>query len=119
MGASTGVPAAAAMCAASLKYVSEHPELLLRLRANTAHLKSGLRSLGLLVPGDDVAPIAAFALPGRSMPALQAELMSQGIFVYHSSYIGAGSGGVIRCGVFADHTSEHIDTLLRALRQLL
>jgi glycine C-acetyltransferase/8-amino-7-oxononanoate synthase len=53
------------------------------------------------------------------MRSLQTALLAEGIFVYRSTYIGAGSNGVIRCAVFADHTREHLDALLEALRRLL
>jgi 7-keto-8-aminopelargonate synthetase-like enzyme len=118
-GATAGLPAAAAMCATSLRYVREHPELLSRLRENVSYMKKGLRSLGLDIPLS-LAPVASFVPgKGKSMPRLKAELLAEGIFVYHSTYVGAGSEGVIRCGIFADHTSEHIDLLLDALRRLL
>jgi 7-keto-8-aminopelargonate synthetase-like enzyme len=119
-GAAVGSPAAMALCAASLDYVRNHPELLVRLRDNTAYLKSGLRRLGLALQGDDIAPIAAFALDSSaSMLRLHAALLAEHIFVYRSTYIGAGRNGVIRCGVFADHTRGHLDALLDALRRLL
>jgi 8-amino-7-oxononanoate synthase len=118
-GASHGLPAAAAMCAASLRYIRQHPELLLRLRDNTLQLKKGLRQIGLSIP-DTAAPVATFVTPSDvSMQELRERLMSEGICVLHSNYIGAGDRGVIRCGIFADHTREHIDTLLDALRRLL
>jgi 8-amino-7-oxononanoate synthase len=117
-GASIGLPAAAAMCAASLRYLREHPELLARLRTNVARLKTGLRQLGFDA-GDSMAPVAAFVpAGGRSVQDLQQRLMAEGILVLHSTYIGAGRGGVIRCGIFADHTHQHIDVLLDALRRL-
>ena len=76
-------------------------------------------ALGLNV-GDSQVPVAAFALKTEeSMRALQARLESEGLFVLHTRYIGSGSGGVIRCGIFADHTIEHLDTLLDALRRIL
>jgi 8-amino-7-oxononanoate synthase len=118
-GASHGLPAAAAMCAASFKYIRRHPELLLRLRENTLQLKNGLRQLGLSI-ADNVAPVATFVTaPDRSMEELREQLMSEGICVLHSNYIGTGDRGAIRCGIFADHTREHIDRLLDALRRLL
>lgn len=118
-GASAGLPAAASMCARSLSYVRQHPELLSSLRINIAYMKSGLRKIGLEV-GDTVAPVAAF-VPGPDLPirALQQQLLSEGIYVLHSTYIGAGARGVIRCGIYADHTRDHIDCLLDALRRLL
>jgi 7-keto-8-aminopelargonate synthetase-like enzyme len=119
-GAAVGSPAAIAMCAASLDYVRNHPELLTRLRDNTSYFKSGLRRLGLTLRGDDIAPIAAFALDSSaSTLRLHAALLAEGIFVYRSTYIGADGNGVIRCAVFADHTREHLDALLDALRRLL
>jgi 7-keto-8-aminopelargonate synthetase-like enzyme len=119
MGASAGLPAGAAMAAASLRLVHERPELLARLRGNISYLKGGLGALGLNV-GDSHVPVAAFALQTEeSMRALQARLESEGLFVLHTRYIGSGSAGVIRCGIFADHTMEHLDTLLDALRRIL
>lgn len=116
-GAAVGLPAAAAMGAACLRYARSHPELLQRLRANTAYLKRGLRRLGIEV-GDSVAPVAAFSLPSHAaMHSLQQRLFSEGLYVLLSDYIGAGSEGVIRCGIFADHTQAHLDQLLDALRR--
>jgi 8-amino-7-oxononanoate synthase len=118
-GASAGLPAAAAMCAASLRYIRAHPELLARSRANTAYLKTGMRKLGLDIP-NTISPVATFSIAGsRSMKKLQRRLMDEGILVLHSTYIGAGAAGVIRCGIFADHTSAHLDQLLDSLRRLL
>jgi 8-amino-7-oxononanoate synthase len=118
-GASSGLPAAASMCARSLSYLRHHPELLSRLRANVAYMKSGLRAIGLNVP-DTVAPVAAFTTDSIvSMQSLQRRLLDEGIFVILSTYIGASPNGVIRCAIFADHTQCHMDTLLDALRRLL
>lgn len=118
-GASGGLPACAQMCAASLRYVREHPEVLQRLRHNVSYMKRGLRALGLQV-NDDAVPIATFAMSSyEQMQELKARLMYKGIFVYHSTYIGAGAKGVIRCGIFADHTIEQMDSLISALRSLL
>ncbi len=118
-GASVGLPAAAAMCAASLRHVREHPQLLQRLRTNIARMKGGLRKLGLRV-GDDNTPVAAFVHgDDKSMHALREQLFAEGMVLYHTTYVGAGPAGVLRCGIFADHTDEHIDRLLAALRRLL
>jgi 8-amino-7-oxononanoate synthase len=118
-GASPGLAASAAMCAFSLKYVREHPQLLQQLRVNVRRVKEGLRRLGLEV-GINEAPIAGFTAGGASdMEKLQARLLAEGIFVPHLSYIGAGSSGVMRCGIFADHTEEHIGRLLESLGRLL
>lgn len=114
---SVGIPATAAISAASLRYVRQHPELQRQLRANTTYAKRSLRGLGLDV-GDSIAPVATFVVD-QNMRVLQERLMEKGIFVLHSNYIGASSTGAIRCGIFADHTHAHIDALTDALRRLL
>jgi 8-amino-7-oxononanoate synthase len=118
-GATVGMPAAAAMCAASLRYVRLHPELLCQLRENIAYMKRGLRNMGLAI-AQDVAPIIALELgDAAAMRSLKQALMSEGVHVYHSTYVGAGKGGVIRCAVFADHTAAEMDALFSALRKHL
>jgi 8-amino-7-oxononanoate synthase len=118
-GATAGLPAAAAMCARSFDVVRRHPQLLRVLRTNVAYLKHGLRALGLNI-ADNVAPVATFVSgTDNSMRALQERLMSEGIYVLYSTYVGAGPAGAIRCGIFADHTVEHMDRLIDALRRLL
>jgi 8-amino-7-oxononanoate synthase len=118
-GAATGLPAAASMCAGSFRYVRQHPELLRQLRANVSYLKARLRSLGLNV-GDSIAPVATFvAGSDHSMQGLKERLMAEGIFVFHTTYIGAGAAGAIRCGIFTDHTPPQMDALVAALARLL
>jgi 8-amino-7-oxononanoate synthase len=119
VGASGGMAASAAMAAASLRLVRGHPQLLQRLRENVTYTKTGLRKLGIQVP-DTVVPVATFSLGSQeAMQRLQHELMRRGVFVYHINYVGAGPGGVIRCGIFADHTQHHLDELLDALERCL
>jgi 7-keto-8-aminopelargonate synthetase-like enzyme len=118
-GASPGSPAAAAMGAAALRYARQHPELLQRLRANVALMKGGLRGMGLDTP-DTVAPVATFVTGSEdSMQAIYQRLFDEGYCVLRSNYIGAPPGGVIRCGIFADHTTEHIEGFLGTLRRIL
>jgi 7-keto-8-aminopelargonate synthetase-like enzyme len=118
-GAAAGLPAAAAMAAAALRYVRDNPGLLSTLRENVVYMKRELRRIGIPI-ADTTAPVAAF-VPDRGQTAsvLQRRLMSEGIYVFHSTYIGAPSGGIIRCGIFADHKRRHIDCLVDALRRLL
>lgn len=117
LGAGCGSAAAAAMAQSSLRYVQENPRLRERLRENTNYLKKGLRGIGLNII-DSPAPIAAFAVGSfESTSNLKATLMQEDVFVYHSNYIGAERQGVIRCGIFASHTREHLDQLLSALQR--
>jgi 8-amino-7-oxononanoate synthase len=118
-GSSWGMVAAAAMATASLQLVRARPQLRASLQSNVRALKSGLRGLGLHID-DNVAPVAAFVVGSASnMRQLQQRLLDENIFVLHSSYPSAGPEGAIRCSIFADHTLEQIDRLLRALRRAL
>jgi glycine C-acetyltransferase/8-amino-7-oxononanoate synthase len=118
-GTSAGMVAGAAMGAVSLRLVRTRPELLARLRENASRLKMGLKALGIPLQ-DTLAPLATFVSGSASeMSDLKQQLLAQGFFVLHMQYTGTGVEGVIRCSVFADHTSEHIDGLLESLRRLL
>ncbi|MDH0864723.1 pyridoxal phosphate-dependent aminotransferase family protein [Mitsuaria sp. GD03876] len=118
-GAVLGCSAGAAMTAAGLRHVDAHPELLERLRHNVRAVRQGLRELGLR-PEAHEGPLATFE-HGRAadMARIQRSLMARGIFIAHSTYVGAGDEGVLRVAVFADHTEDDIHRLLDELRPLL
>ncbi|MDT9598349.1 aminotransferase class I/II-fold pyridoxal phosphate-dependent enzyme [Sphingosinicella rhizophila] len=118
-GAACGLPAAAAMCAASLRHLRQSPALLAGLRQNVRYLKSRLREIGISVD-DNVVPIATFSTGSRQgNEAVRSRLLEAGILIFHSHYIGAGDAGMLRCAVFADHSFEQIDTLARLLSETL
>lgn len=109
------VPVAAAS-ARALEIASEHPELRERLRENAAHLKSGLRRMGLQVH-DSPVPIAAIAFDtAERMRQVQAALAGRGVWIaYLPAYSGVGPQGVLRIAVFATHATAMIDRLLEEL----
>lgn len=114
-GANAGSPLSAAAATASFAYVRAHPEFRGNLRTMTDYFRARLRSIGLEVI-DSPAPIVAFHFGRRTdMLAVQHNLFNRGIYIYHSTYIGAGSEGVIRCAVFRDHSRDDIDALVSAL----
>jgi len=53
------------------------------------------------------------------MDRVHAELMNRGIAIQRTHYIGAGPEGALRAVVFANHTSQQIETLLNALKSLV
>ncbi len=111
-GGCAGISAGAAMSAAAFRFLSTHPEPLLKIRQLTRMLKQGLASLGFSVENEDI-PIASFFLKNReTMLDLQQFLFSQGIYILYSDYIGAGKAGILRCAVFADHDAKDISRLL-------
>jgi 7-keto-8-aminopelargonate synthetase-like enzyme len=115
-GACAGSPVSAAVAAAALTCVARRPSLRTDLRALTDYLRTRLRALGLAIQ-DSPAPIVAFKWGGRKeMLALQRRAFEDGVYLYHSTYIGTDADGVIRCAVFCDHTKEDIDALVDILK---
>lgn len=116
-GACAGSPISAAVSAASLSYVAQHPEIRHEISALTDYFRTRLRNVGIPVI-DSPAPIVSFRLGDRrAMQALQLRLFQQGIYIYHSTYLGAGPEGMIRCAVFRDHSKGDIDTLVVAVKE--
>ena len=115
-GACAGSPLSAVAATESLRYMSRHPELRSRLREVTEYLRTQLRGIGLEVI-DSPAPIVSFKFGKRAdMLELQRRAFECGIFIYYSTYLGAGPEGMIRCAVFRDHTKSDIEALIAALR---
>jgi 7-keto-8-aminopelargonate synthetase-like enzyme len=115
-GTCAGSPLSAVAATASLAYVATRPELRETLQTLASYLRTQLSTLGISVI-ETPAPIVSFQYGDRSqMLALQRRAFEQGIYLYHSDYLGAGPEGVIRCAVFRDHTHEDIDALTSFLK---
>lgn len=118
-GTASGSPIIAAVGAAALNLARADLARIAKVQLLAQRLHEALSRLGLEVTPTP-APIAAFAVGDRkATAALQAQLFTDGVYVLHSNYIGAGEGGLIRCAVFADHEPEDIDILANALRRRL
>lgn len=114
--ANAGSPLSAVAATASLIYLAEHPALRTNLRAMADYLRMRLRSIGLHTL-ESVAPIVSFQYGSRAdMQALQRRAFEHGLYIHYSTYIGAGPEGIIRCGVFRDHTRADVDALIDVLR---
>jgi 7-keto-8-aminopelargonate synthetase-like enzyme len=114
-GACAGSPLSAVAATTSLEYVAARPDLRKNLRVMTDYFRSRIRSIGLNVI-DSPAPIVSFKFGNQqNMRDLQRRLFERGIYIYHSTYIGAGPEGTIRCAVFRDHSKEDIDALVDAI----
>lgn len=117
-GANAGSPLSAAVAVVSIRYMQSHPERRARLAELTVYLRNRLECIGIKV-GESPAPIMAFRIGDRAaMECIQERLFERGIYVLLSSYIGAGTEGVIRCAVFADHSESDLDALAAALEEL-
>jgi 8-amino-7-oxononanoate synthase len=114
-GACAGSPLSAVAATEALTYAAAHPELAEKLRAIAERLRSRLRGLGLEVINTP-APIVSFGAGNiADMRELQRRAFESGVFIYHSTYLGAGPEGVIRCAVFCDHSPDDIDALISVL----
>jgi 7-keto-8-aminopelargonate synthetase-like enzyme len=118
-GASVGLPAAAAMAAASFRHVARHPEIVGRLKANTARIKSSIAKLGMSIGDMDIPVVALTFETPQEAARVHAGLVDQRIYTLLSDYVGASAGGTIRIGIFADHSNEQLDGLVASLASLL
>lgn len=101
---------------AAIDHLEEHPELVTRLRENTAYFREGLLELGYEpIPGE--TPIVPVII-GETADAirLSRELLDEGVFVIGFGFPVVPHGEArIRCQVSAGHRREHLDRALSAL----
>lgn len=115
-GASAPATAEAACTAEALKVVQREPELRLRLRENSLRLRAGLQRMGLNPLKDPTAHLGLPLGSQESMLQLHERLKDRGILLpYISRYVGIPASGAMRFAVFANHTAEQIDYLLKEL----
>lgn len=118
-GAAGGMTAAAAMSAASLRYVAAHPEPLQKLRHIIAYTKRRMHEIGIPVENTE-SPNVTFSVGSpEKMRAIQKKMLDDGIYMMYSNYIGVGPEGVLRCSLFADHSEADIDRFIDALQKLI
>jgi 7-keto-8-aminopelargonate synthetase-like enzyme len=118
-GASAPPSPVAGASAKALEIVLLEPQLRKHLQANVAHLRRGLREIGLAVE-DTPSPVIGMAIGNaENMRRIHRELKSVGILLPYSTYRGAGKEGTLRIAVFATHTADMLDRLLDELRRLV
>ncbi len=112
-------PAIAAAGIRAIELLSESAELRDRLRANSEHFRSGLRSLGFdLVPGEH--PIIPVMLGDAKLASgMAARLLEQGIYVVGFSFPVVPQGRArIRTQMSAAHTTGQLDQALDAFERV-
>jgi len=112
-------PTVAASALAAVRHLAHHPELLGRLRQNTAYFRERLRELGFQpLPGE--TPIVPVIL-GETAKAIQMSdmLLAEGVFVTGFGYPVVAQGHArVRCQLSAAHTIEDLDFALRAFKKV-
>ena len=118
-GATPSPTAAMAASAKGLEIVKNHPEMRDRLRKNVAMVKSGMKKLGFEM-NDNPVPIVTWTMKsGDDMKKIQLELMSRGVAVAYTKYVGAPPSGALRASIFSEHKPEHINKLLEEVGKLV
>jgi 7-keto-8-aminopelargonate synthetase-like enzyme len=119
-GASAPAAAAAGSTAKALELIASDSSFRLRLRANAAQLRGGLRSLGLQVNDSPAAQTGVVIGDAANMKRLHAVLKQRDILVpYVGAYSGIGPEGLLRFAVSSAHTPDMIVHLLDSLKRLL
>jgi 7-keto-8-aminopelargonate synthetase-like enzyme len=117
-GASAPPSPVAGASAKALEIVLQEPQLRKRLQANVAHLRRGLKEIGLPVE-ETPSPIIGLRVgDAENMRRIHRELKAVGILLPYSTYSGAGKEGILRIAVFATHTAEMLDRLIGELRRI-
>lgn len=104
---------------AAIRHLETHPELVSKLRDNTAYFREGLQALGYR-PIEGETPIVPVVV-GETADAirLSEELLDEGVFVIGFGYPVVPKGEArIRCQVSARHEREHLDAALAALKKV-
>lgn len=112
-------PATAAHSLAAIEYLDEHPELIQKLRRNTAYFREKLLEAGFNpVEGD--TPIVPIII-GETAEAIKMSrmLLDEGVFVIGFGFPVVPHGTArIRCQVSAAHEIEHLDAVLDAMKKV-
>ncbi len=112
-------PHSAAGALAAIDVLETHPELVDRLRENTAYFRRELISLGFdPIEGDTpIVPV----IVGETAAAIElsTRLLDEGVFVIGFGFPVVPKGEArIRCQISAAHEREHLDRTLAALHKV-
>jgi glycine C-acetyltransferase len=112
-------PHSAAGALAAVRHLDAHPELLTKLRDNTAYFRERLLAMGY-EPIEGDTPIVPIVIgPTADAIALSDRLLEEGVFVIGFGYPVVPKGEArIRCQISAAHDREHLDTALDAMERI-
>ncbi|MFW6193146.1 MAG: glycine C-acetyltransferase [Gemmatimonadota bacterium] len=112
-------PHSAAGALAAVRHLDAHPELLTKLRDNTAYFRERLLAMGY-EPIEGDTPIVPIVIgPTADAIALSDRLLEEGVFVIGFGYPVVPKGEArVRCQISAAHDREHLDTALDAMERI-
>ena len=109
-------PHSAAGALAAIDYLEAHPELVTRLRENTAYFRKKLTALGYSPIEGDTPIVPVIVGETADAIALSTKLLDEGVFVIGFGFPVVPHGSArIRAQISAAHTREHLDRALDAL----
>ena len=109
-------PHSAAGALAAIDHLEAHPELVTRLRENTAYFREKLTALGYSPIEGDTPIVPVIVGETADAIALSTKLLDEGVFVIGFGFPVVPHGSArIRAQISAAHTREHLDRALGAL----
>ena len=109
-------PHSAAGALAAIDHLEAHPELVTRLRENTAYFRQKLTALGYDPIEGDTPIVPVIVGETADAIALSTRLLDEGVFVIGFGFPVVPHGSArIRSQISAAHTREHLDRALDAL----
>jgi 8-amino-7-oxononanoate synthase len=119
-GASPPPLVMAAASARALEIARTSPDLRLQLQQNNLQAREGFRELGWKIEDSPVPIICLPARDGVDLLKIRDGLFEQGIAVeFVRSYPSSPPGGALRIAVFATHSTEQIERLLKVAAILI
>ena len=109
-------PHSAAGAIAAIDHLEAHPELVTRLRENTAYFREKLTALGYSPIEGDTPIVPVIVGETADAIALSTKLLDEGVFVIGFGFPVVPHGSArIRAQISAAHSREHLDRALDAL----
>ena len=109
-------PHSAAGALAAIDHLEAHPELVTRLRENTAYFREKLTALGYSPIEGDTPIVPVIVGETADAISLSTRLLDEGVFVIGFGFPVVPHGSArIRSQISAAHTREHLDRALDAL----
>ncbi len=113
------IPAAKAS-AVALDLARAEPERRRRLWANVFYARAAFRALGWSLADSPVPILCLGARPSLDLAHLQQELFARDLCIAHvTRYSSTPPGGALRIAMFATHTTDQIDRLIREMQALM
>ena len=109
-------PHSAGGALAAIDHLEAHPELVTRLRENTAYFREKLTALGYRPIEGDTPIVPVIVGETADAIALSTKLLDEGVFVIGFGFPVVPHGSArIRAQISAAHTRQHLDRALDAL----